>query len=325
MRLALPAAVFAALACLLGSACLVQAQERFPSKPIHLLIPFGAGSTDSIARIVGQKYSELLGVPVVLENRPGANGVLASKFVATRAPDGYTIQLCLNSTHGLNTLFMKNVPFDPFKDFTMIGGMVSSPFALVVHPTIPAATMKEVLDYVRRNPQRANVGSGGVGSHPHLAVELLNQTTRLGFVHVPYSGGGPALTAVLSGEPPFLFATIGSVSGHAAAGRIRMIALMGDKRLPHLPDLPAIGETVPGFDIPDALFGVCGPAQMPAPIVARLNDDLGKAISSPEVGARLAAFGMTPAIMNPAAFAARMHADFAVFRRIAAAAGIKPE
>jgi tripartite-type tricarboxylate transporter receptor subunit TctC len=220
---------------------------------------------------------------------------------------------------------MKNVPFDPFKDFTMIGGMVSSPYALVAHPSVPVTTMKDVLDFVKANPTRANVGSGGVGSQPHLAVELLNQRTKLGFVHVPYSGGGPALTAALAGEVQFLFATTGSVDEHVKATRLKLIALMGDKRIPEMPNLPAIGETVPNFNMPDALFGLCGPAGMPAPIVARLNSDLGKAIASPDVKQRLDAFGMASAVMSPDAFRNRMMADFTAFKAITSAANIQPE
>jgi tripartite-type tricarboxylate transporter receptor subunit TctC len=319
------AAAFAALVFLCCIENPGRAQDTFPSKPVRLLVPFAAGTSDSVARIVGQKMSDLLGQPVVIENKPGANGILASDFVARQKPDGYTIQVCLNSTHGLASLFTKDVPFDPFRDFTMIGGMVSSAFALFVHSSVPANTMPEVLEFVKNNPQKRSVGSGGVGSLPHIAVELLNQSSKLGFQHVAYRGGGPAMNDLVAGHIPMLFATIGTAMEFVQAGRIKMIAVMGDKRLPGMPNLPAIGETVPGFDLPDALVGLCGPADMPAPIVARLNQALVDSLKAPDIAAQLQKISMDPAIMSPQEFRSRMQKDFEVFKRVTAAAGIKPE
>jgi tripartite-type tricarboxylate transporter receptor subunit TctC len=311
----------------LAFACVSSArsQDSYPSKPVRLIVPFAAGTSDSVARIVSQKLSELLGQPVVIENKPGANGILASDFVARQKPDGYTIQVCLNSTHGLVSLFTKDVPFDPFRDFTMIGGVVSSAFALLVHSSVPANTMPEVLEFVKNNPQRRSVGSGGVGSLPHIAVELLNQSTKLGFQHVAYRGGGPAMNDLVAGHIPMLFATIGTAMEFVQAGRIKMIAVMGDKRLPDMPNLPAIGETVPGFDLPDALLGLCGPPDMPAPIVTRLGQDLATALKSPEIAAQLGKLAMDPAILGPEQFRARMQKDFEIFKRVTTAAGIRPE
>ena len=323
MRKLVTALAALAFGCGIGSTA--QAQEVYPSKPVRLIVPFAAGTSDSVARIVGNKLSDLLGQPVVIENKPGGNGILASDFVARQKPDGYTIQVCLNSTHGLVSLFTKDVPFDPFRDFTMIGGMVSSAFALFVHSSVPASTMPEVLEYVKNNPQKRSVGSGGTGSLPHIAVELLNQSTKLGFQHVAYRGGGPAMNDLVAGHIPMLFATIGTAMEFVQAGRIKMIALMGDKRLPSLPNLPAIGETVPGFDLPDALVGLCGPPGLPQPVVARLTGDLAKALKFPEIRDQLGKISMDPAIMDSEQFRARMQKDFEVFKRVTSAAGIKPE
>ncbi len=319
------AIALAALALACGSIGAARSQDAYPSKPIRLIVPFAAGTSDSVARIVGQKLSDLLGQPVVIENKPGANGILASDYVAHQKPDGYTIQVCLNSTHGLVSLFTKDVPFDPFKDFTMIGGVVSSAFALFVHSSVPANTMPELLEFVKNTPQRRSVGSGGVGSLPHIAVELLNQSTKLDFKHVAYRGGGPAMNDVVAGHIPMLFATIGTAMEFVQSGRIKMIAVMGDKRLPTMPNLPAIGETVPGFDLPDALVGLCGPADMPAPIVARLSRDLATTLKTPEIAAQLDKLSMDPAIMGPEQFRARMQKDFEIFKRVTTAAGIHPE
>jgi tripartite-type tricarboxylate transporter receptor subunit TctC len=217
------------------------------------------------------------------------------------------------------------VPFDPFADFTHIGGLVSSPFVLYAHSSVPANNTANLLDYVRKNPRRNGVASGGVGSIPHLAVELLNQKTDVRFEHIPYRGGGAAMTDLVAGQVPLLFSTIGPAQGHVDAGTIKMIAAMGDKRLSILPDLPALGETAPGFDIPDALFGLCGPAGIPAPVVARLNQALGEAIASTEVAEKLANLKFTAAVMSPEAFSARLRHDYKIFKQIADAAGIKPQ
>jgi tripartite-type tricarboxylate transporter receptor subunit TctC len=250
------ATAVALAAALLSHTGISRGQDAFPSKPVRIIVPFASGTSDAVSRIVGQRMSETLGQPVVIENKPGANGVVASEFVARQPPDGYTLQLCANSTHGLASLFMKSVPFDPLKDFTMIGGIISSPYALLVHSSVPAKTVPELLEFVRNNPDRRGLGSGGVGSHPHLAVELLNQATKLGFQHVPYRGGGPAMNDLIAGHIPMLFATIGTAKEFVDAGRIKMIAVMGEKRLPEFPDLPALGETIPGFDVPDFVAGL---------------------------------------------------------------------
>jgi tripartite-type tricarboxylate transporter receptor subunit TctC len=300
-------------------------QQAFPSRALRIVVPFASGTSDSVARIVGQSMAEILGQPVVIENKPGANGVVASEFVARQAPDGYTLQLCANATHGLASLFMKNVPFDPLRDFTMIGGIISAPFALLVHASVPARTVPELLQFVKNNPDRRGLGSGGVGSHPHLAVELLNQATGLGFQHVPYRGGGPALNDLVAGHIPMLFATIGTAKEFVDAGRIRMIAVMGEKRLPDFPDLPALGETIPGFDVPDFVAGLCGPAGMPAPVVTGLHTALDRALRTPRVAAQIEKLLMTPAPLTPQQFRSRLEQDYAIFRRITTAAGIRPE
>jgi tripartite-type tricarboxylate transporter receptor subunit TctC len=315
----------AALALLVGYAQSPRAQNDFPNKPVHLIVPFGSGSSDSLARLVGKKFSELLRQPVVVENKPGGNGVVAGQHVLSQPADGYTVQMCLNSTHGLANLFSKSVPFDPFADFTHIGGIASSPFVLYAHSSVPADNTTDLLNYVRNNPRKNGVASGGVGSIPHLAVELLNQKTDVRFEHIPYRGGGAAMTDLVAGQVPLLFSTIGPAQGHVDAGTIKMIAAMGDKRLSILPDLPALGETVPRFELPDALFGLCGPAGIPAPIVARLNQALGETIASPEVAGKLANLKFNAAVMSPEEFGARLRGDYKIFKRITDAAGIKPQ
>jgi tripartite-type tricarboxylate transporter receptor subunit TctC len=299
--------------------------QDFSRRPVTLVVPFGAGSSDALARIVGEKMSPLLGTPVVVENKPGGNGIVAAEFVRRQPPDGHTIQMCLNSTNGLLSLFTKDVPFHPFDDFTMIGGFATSPFVLLVHSSVPAKSLPEFLEYAKANPQRRGVGSGGVGSIPHLAVELLNQASRIGFEHIPYRGGGPALNDLVAGHLPILFNTIGPAAEHVQAGTIRMVAVMGEKRLPSHPDLPAMGETIKGFDIPEALFGLCGPKGVPANVVARLNDAVGNALRSPDVVEKLRNLSFEPAPMSSVDFEKRLRADYAVFQRITSAAGIVPQ
>ena len=322
MRALATAIVVAAILPWAGSAAQGQ---TFPSKPIRLVVPFASGTSDAVARIVGQGMSEALGQSIIIENKPGANGVLASDFVARQPADGYTLQICANSTHGLASLFMKNVPFDPLRDFTMIGGVVSSPFALLAHASVPANTVPELLEFVRNTPERRGLGSGGVGSHPHLGIELLNQATKLGFQHVPYRGGGPAMNDLVAGHIPMLFATIGTAKEFVDAGRIKMIAVMGARRLPDFPDLPALGETIQGFDVPDFLAGLCGPSGMPPDVVARLNEELNATLKTPRIAAQIEKLLMKPAPMNPREFRGRLEQDYELFKRITTTAGIQPE
>lgn len=302
------------------------AQERYPARPITIVVPFPPGaSTDLVGRPLGRRLSESLGVPVVIENRAGAGGMLGSEYVARQRPDGYTLEIVLNATHGLISLFNRNVPYDPFRDFTYVVLAASAPTAFMAHPSVPARNMAELLTYARANRENLQVGSSGVGSHHHLGTELLRQRTGLPFVHVPFRGGGEAMTSLVGGHVPLAFGTLSTALEAARNGQIRILGLMDAERAAVAPDIPTISETLEGYSAPSVLVGVVGPAGLPAPIVARLNTAINEALVEGEVRKRLLELGVQPLGGTPEAFRARFSEDLERFRAIVDAAGIRPE
>lgn len=317
------AALGVAAATVAGGA---RAQERFPSRQVTVIAPFPPGaSTDLVARAVGRRMAEILGVNVVIENRAGAGGVVGSEWTARQRPDGYTIQVALNATHGLVSLVNRNVPYDPFRDFTYIAMVAGAPTALVAHPSVEGRNVAEMLDWARRNPGNLQVGSSGIGSHHHLAIELLKLRTGLPFVHVPFRGGGESMNAVLGGHIPLVFGTLSTFLVHAREGRLKILAVMDGQRAEAAPEVQTVGETVPGFEVPSLFIGFVGPAGMPAPAVARLNEAITQAVASPDVRQQFAAAGMQAMPLGPDAFRDRFQADYAAFRRIVESARIQPE
>ncbi|MCR0982614.1 Bug family tripartite tricarboxylate transporter substrate binding protein [Roseomonas populi] len=304
----------------------VWAQERYPAKPITLVIPFPPGaSTDLVGRPLAQRMSEALGVPVVVENRAGAGGMLGSEYVARQKPDGYTLEIALNATHGLISLFNRNVSYDPFRDFSYVVLAASAPTAFMAHPSVPASNVAELLDYARRSQDNLQVGSSGVGSHHHLGVALLRQRTGLPFVHVPFRGGGEAMTALIGGHVPLAFGTLSTALEAARGKQVKILGLMDAERATVAPGVPTIGETLEGYSAPSVLIGVLGPARMPEPVVARLNATINEALSNEAVRTRLMELGVQPVGGTPDAFRDRFRADMDRFRGIMETAGIQPE
>ncbi len=300
--------------------------QDYPNRPIKLVVPYApGGSTDLLGRAVGQKMSESMGQPVIVENRGGGNGIIGSDLVARAAPDGYTIMVGTGATHGIVKFTMKALPYDPVKDFTALTEAVEVPIVLAVHPSVPANSAAEFADYVKKNPGKISFGSSGTGSPHHLAGELFKQVTGIDIVHVPYKGAGPAVQDLVGGQIAAVFTTLSTAIPQARGGRIRMLGLVEAKRQPSVPDLPTIGESVPGYAMPRSWLGFFGPEGMPAPVVKRLNAELLKALHDPDTRAKLEAAGMPVLGTSAEEFATVVKDDIEMYRKIATGAGIKPE
>jgi tripartite-type tricarboxylate transporter receptor subunit TctC len=307
-----------ALACC-GSAA---AQDDFPSRPIRLITPAAqGGTTDILARVFGAKLSEVFKQQVLVDNRASASGVVAGEMVATAKPDGYTLLLAYHQ-HTVNAALNPKLPYHPVNSFTPITQLTSAAQLLVIHPSNPPRTLEEFIAWTKAHPGPLNFGSAGIGSGGHLAGELYKQMTGVKAEHVPYKGSGPALVALLAGEYQFNFAGLQAAQTQVRAGRIRALAVTSPKRVPALPDLPAMAEALPGFEIV-GWYGVLGPAKMPEPVVARLHAELMKILNSPEVRDRIVADGSEPVGSAPEAFRQFMLADAAKWAKVVKVSGAR--
>jgi tripartite-type tricarboxylate transporter receptor subunit TctC len=303
----------------------VASAQPFPAKPVRLVIAQAAGSaTDSIARVFGPRLSELLGQQVVIDNRPGAGGSLGTEIVAKAPPDGYTTLLANISTHGVNPALYRKLPYDPIRDFTPVSLVSTTPNVIVVHPSLPVKSIKDLVALARAKPGQLNYSSSGAGSSQHLAAALINVLTRIDTTHVPYRGSPPALAATMAGEVAFMVPTLTTGLPQIQAGKVRAIAVTGSTRAEELPNVPTVAETLPGYDVV-SWYGVVGPAGLPRPIVDRLNADLVKTIATPEVRKGFAAMGMTPSTGTPEQFAAYIRNEIDKYVKIARAAKIELE
>lgn len=312
-------------AALAGAAAMPAAAQEYPNRPLRLVVPYPPGaSTDMLGRMVGQKVSQAFGQPVVVDNRGGASGNIGSEFVARAPADGYTFMVGTDATHASNMHLAAAPTFHPVRDFTPLVGAVGNPIVLVVHPSVPVKTMRELIDYGRANPSKISYGSSGAGSPHHLAGELLKQTTGVPFVHVPYRGGGPALNDVLGGQIPMVFASLVTVLPHIKSGKLRALAVTQGSRYPGLPDVPTVGETLPGFEM-NSWLGFFAPAGLPEAQLKRLSDEIVKALHDAEVREKIESGGLTLMATGPAEFGAMVRRDFEQRGKLIPAAGIKPE
>jgi tripartite-type tricarboxylate transporter receptor subunit TctC len=301
--------------------------QTFPVKPIRLMVPFEPGSlgVDYAVRQVTPKMSEGLGQPVVIENRPGANGMIGAEVVARAAPDGYTLLFTTPSTHITSVFLPKKMPFDPVKDFTPITAAVEPATCIVVHASVPAGNAREFLEHAKRNPGKLSYGSAGIGSTYHFAAERLKQAAELDMFHVPYKSAPSALTAVVSGQIQVSFTTLASAMPHARAGKVRILGVLERTRHPRYPDVPAVSETVPAFEKPASWFGFFGPGGLPQPVLARLNAEIVKALNAPEVRLKYEEAAMFVIGNTPEQFAASITRGYEVYGKAAKAAGVRPE
>jgi tripartite-type tricarboxylate transporter receptor subunit TctC len=298
----------------------------YPTRPVRFVITYPpGGTTDFVGRPVAQKLSELLGQPFVVDNRGGAGGVVATVIVAQAPADGYTLLLGTSAGMLINPLLSPKLPYDAFRDFTPVSRTNINPQALVANASLPVNNVKELIAYARANPGKLNVASSGIGTPNHLGGEMLKYLAKIDIVHVPYKGGGPAMTDLIAGQVQLQFSSIPTVLAHVKAGRIKMLAIGSAKRSPALPDVPTIAEGgVPGYEY-TTWYGVFGPRGLPQPIVMQLNGAVAKALASPDVGQRLMSQGAEPSPSSPEELAKYMREESARWAKIIKAAGIKAE
>jgi len=316
------ASTLAILASPIGAAL---AQTGWPSRLIRVVVPLPpGGSNDLVARLVADRLQAALGQPVIVENKPGGSGNIATEYVARQPADGYTL-LVTPSSHVVNPSFFVKLPYDPVKDFEPITQLIQTPFVLTISASMPVASFKEFLDYARANPGKLNYGSAGIGQPHHLAVEMLRTKAGLDVVHVPYKGAAGIVPALLSGELQFTIGAINSLLPHFRSGKLRALAVADSTRTPALPGVPAIGEFVPGYAM-NTWTGMLAPAGTPRPIVERLSAEVGRILRDPQVvNDRLVAHGLEPKPTTPERFQEIIKDELVMYAKLAKDASIKPE
>jgi tripartite-type tricarboxylate transporter receptor subunit TctC len=300
--------------------------QSYPTRPVRLVITYPpGGTTDFVGRPLAQKLSELFGQQVVVDNRGGAGGVIATVIVTQAPPDGYTLLLGTSSGMLINPLLNPKLPYDPFRDFTPISRTNINPQALVATPSLPANNVKELVAYAKANPGKLNAASSGIGTPNHLGCEMLKYLAKIDIVHIAYKGGGPAMTDLIAGQVQLQFSSIPTVLAHVKAGRVKMLAIGSAKRSRALPDVPTIAESgVPGYEY-TTWYGVFGPKGMQKPLVAQLNGAVATALASPEVSQRLMSQGAEPSPSSPEGLTRYMREESERWAKVIAAAAIKAE
>ena len=298
--------------------------QTYPVKPIRFIVGFPPGGTnDIVARALAPKLSEYLGQPVVIDNRGGANTAIACEIFVRTPPDGHTLMLNAPG-HATNPSLIK-LNFDSIRDFAFITLAAESQNLLVVHPSLPAKSVKELIAISKRNPGQINFGSSGIGTTVHLSAELFQYMTGVKWVHIPYKGGGPGLVALLAGEISLYFGNVPTVIQQVRAGKLRPIAVTGLKRSPTVPDIPTVAESgVKGYEV-TTFYGVSAPAKTPRPIIDRLHSEIVRALKSPDLRDRLQGLGASPVGNTPDQYTAFMQNEIAKWDKVIKAAGIKGE
>jgi tripartite-type tricarboxylate transporter receptor subunit TctC len=296
--------------------------QTYPAKPVRVVIVFPAGGgTDIVGRAIFQKVGEQMNHQFVIDNRGGAGGTIGAAFVAKSPPDGYTVMV-YSATFVANAHLYKKLPYDALKDFTGIAPVSRLIAALVVHPSMPVRTTKDLIALAKARPGDISYGSAGVGAFQHLSTSLLANMANVNMVHVPYKGGALAAIAVAGGEIPVLLTPVSEVLPHMQAGRVRAIAVSSAKRLPQFPDLPPIGDTVKGYEF-TSWFGTFVPAGTPRPIIDRLNAELKKAVADPAVAANLTSQALDPMYMTPEDFAQYLKAEYDKYENVVKLSGAR--
>jgi tripartite-type tricarboxylate transporter receptor subunit TctC len=297
--------------------------QGYPSKPVRIIVNFPAGGiADLYARIIGAKVQESWGQPVVIENRTGAGGNIGAEAVAKSAPDGYTLNMSAIGPHAVNVSLFSKMPYDPVKDFAPIALVLEAEGLLVVHPSVPANNVPELIAYARSNPGKLTFASAGMGTASHLAGELFKTMAKVEMTHVPYKGNVPAITDLLAGQTSLLFATMPTVLPHAKAGKLRALATIGAGRSAAAPELPTIGESLKGFEV-NNWIGLFAPAGTPPEIVKRWNGEVMRVMQSPEIQARLPNEGARFSPNTPEQFAAFVKGEIAKWAPVVKASGAR--
>ncbi len=303
-----------------------QAQGWAPARPITMVVPFPPGpALDLVTRLVAKKIEGPLGQTIVVENRTGANGTLGSAAVARAAPDGATLLAATAGTHVTAVHLMKNLPYDPIRDFTPIVAAVEPVTCLAIHPSLPVNSVPELIAYAKQHPGELSFGSSGVGSVFHLMGELFNETAGVKLNHVPYRGVAPAMQDLLGGHIPMVFISVANAEAAAKAGQVKILAVLEPTRYAGLPDVPSMSEIIPAFRKPSSWFGFLGPPRLPASIVARLNAEMNKALHAPDIVQNFHANGYDVIGGTPQQFADLIRDGIERYGAIIKAAGIQPE
>lgn len=302
------------------------AAQAYPVKAVRIVAPFAAGSTiDIFGRLIAPKLHEALGQPVIVENRPGAGGMIGLDSVAKSAPDGHTLVIGALGPLAMNPALYPKTPFDPVRDFAAISLLATGPVVIAVHPSIPARNIKELVALAKKQPGQLNFGSPGVGSSPHLTGELFKLITKTDIVHVPYKGNAEAITDLIGGQLSIVFTGVPPVVPLAKAGKVRLLATTGKQRMVNLPDVPTISEAgVQGADVL-IWYGVVAPAATPKDVIARLNREIVKIMGAPDMRDKFLQQGVDPAASTPEEFAQMIRDEVARWSKVIRGAGIKLE
>ena len=312
-------------AMLVAVAAGAAAQAGYPSRPVRVIVPSSAaGGTDIVARIIAPRLSERLGQQIVIDNRPGAGTMIGIELAAKSPPDGYTLLMGL-STLAINSALHTKVPYDPVRDFAPITQAVSSASIIVVHPSVPVKTLKELIAFARARPGQLNYASAGTGTYPHMTMELFLSMAGLRMVHIPYKGTGPAMIDMLAGHTATMAATVLTGMPQIRSGRLRALGITSKERSAVAPDIPTIAEAgLPGYESVQ-WYGMLAPAKTPKEIVARLHGEITRVLQMPDIKERFAGDGADPVGNTPEEFARFIQSELTKWAKVARAAGIKPE
>jgi tripartite-type tricarboxylate transporter receptor subunit TctC len=302
------------------------AAQSYPSKPIRFVVPYPPGGPlDTVARLLGQKVSESVKQPVIVDNKPGAGGNIGADAVAKSPADGYTILMGAVATHAINPTLYASIPYDPVKDFQPVTQLASTPNVLIVNNSVPASNVREFIAYAKANPGKLNFGSGSTGSAGHLAGELFKTMAGVEMTHVPYKGAAPAMQDLIGGQVQVMFDNFASANTQVKAGKVKALAVTTAKRSTLAPELPTIGESgLPGFDI-NTWFGIFVPAGTPREVVERLHAEFTRALAMPDIRERLVNLGAEPVGNRPDEFAAYIKAEGEKYARVIKASGAKAD
>ncbi len=316
-------AIVVALAALSFATAATAQSQNYPVRPVRMIVTLAAGgAVDSVARMIAARLSEQLGQQVVVDNRPGAGGSVGGEAVARANRDGHTLLMAANGTIAVSPHIVPNLPYDALRDLAPISLVVTSPLGLFVHPSLPARSVKELVALAQSRPGTINYGSSGNGSTGHLATELLKVAAKIDVVHVPYRGAAPALNDLIAGQTQMQVTAVSGAMQFISAGKLRALGVTAPKRLAVLPDLPAIAETLPGYEVV-SWYGLFTTAGTPPAIIARLHQETVKVVEYPELKSRLTALGLSPETSTPEAFAAMARSESAKWGKLIKSLSIK--
>lgn len=311
-------------ALVLSAVCGIAAAQSYPAKTVRMIVGYPPGGpTDLLARIVSQKLSESWGQQVIVDNRPGASGMIGAELTVRAAPDGYTL-LMVPVTYAVTPSLYPKMSYDAAKDLAPVAQVAAAPFILVVHPTLPVKTVKDLISLARSRPGQLNYASASTGGMPHLAGELFNTMTGVRMVHIPYKGAAPATTDLLAGQVSLMFNNMLSAMPQVKSGRLRAIAVTSTKRSAAAPELPAIAETVPGYEA-SGWYAALAPAATPRELIAKINNDMNRIMKMPDVAQRLAGDGVEAVGTTPEQFGIYLRQEIVKWGKVVKASGAKAD